>query len=407
MGRRNFRAMGVALSVLFLTACGGNGSSSPDPVNQAAPQEGVIAWSRAHNRGIGPDARRDYRQAMYDHCAKEIGRANCSVSGHGWFYPWNQLPEVHVSSNSTQEELWAIRRTLGVLNRSLPEEYRLGYQTTSQAFSGLDRDNLLERAESLVPEGVIHAEIYPYDDPESGGVAWTDGKRGYALGDRVNYDPSSPRGMRPLVHTMVHEFLHALGLIAHPQTIHTSIMSYRHHREGELDSVPLIDVAMLYDLYEWGSWGIEKKMVADHADGVRFGVDSLHRGTVVIPWVDAGHVVSPRLDELSGRASYSGTLNGYASDEPVHGVADLSIDFNRGTGEARFHRIIDWDGNWWNRNGYRYDLGLYGHYFDSSSDARDRDGIPDVVGAFYGFEAETAAGTLQRSDITAAFGAVK
>ncbi len=116
---------------------------------------------------------------------------------------------------------------------------------------------------------------------------------------------------------------------------------------------------------------------------------------------------TPRLDELSGRASYSGTLIGYADDEPVHGDADLSINFNRGTGEARFHRIADWDGNSWNRSGYRYDLGLYGHYFDSTIDSQDQDGIPDVVGAFYGFEAETAAGTLQRPEITAAFGAVK
>ena len=290
----------MALSVLFLTACGGSGSTSPDPVNQAGPQESVIAWSRAHHKGIGPDARRDYRQAMYDYCAKEIGRASCSISGRGWFYPWNQLPEVHVSSSSTQEEVWVIRRTLSILNRSLPQEYRLSYQTTSQTFSGLDRDSQLERSESLVPEGVIHAEIYPYNDPESGGIVWTDGTTGFALGDENDYDLSVPNGLRPMVDTMVHEFLHALGLLAHPHPIHTSIMSYRHHREEELDSVPLIDVAMLYDLYEWGSWGTEKKMVADYADGVRFRVDSLHRGTVVIPWVDAGHIVAPRLDELSG-----------------------------------------------------------------------------------------------------------
>ena len=303
--------------------------------------------------------------------------------------------------------VWVIRRALGILNRSLPEEYRLRYQTTRRTFSGVDREDQVSRSRSLVPEGVIHVEIYPYDDPESGGVAWTDGERGYALGDESDYDLSTPDRMRPLVDTLVHEFLHALGFGGHPHPVHTSILSYRHHREGELDNVPLIDVSMLYDLHEWGSWDTGMKMVADHAGGVHFGTYSLHRGIVVIPWVDAGHIAAPRLNELSGRASYSGSLVGYAATEPVLGVADLSIDFNGGTGEARFHRIYDWKGNWWNRNGYRYDLGLYGHYFDSSSDARDRDGIPDVAGAFYGFEAETAAGTLQRPEITAAFGAVK
>ncbi len=403
------RMFAIALLAVLsvLAGCGGSGSSNPAPANQAGPQEAAVSWSRTHHQGIGHDARRDYRQAMYNDCVKESDRASCSVFGRGWFYPWNRLPEVHVSSTSTQEEVWAIRRALGILNRSLPEEYRLGYQTTSRTFSGVDREDQVSRSRSLVPEGVIHAEIYPYDDPEFGGVAWTDGERGYALGDESDYDLSVSHGMRPMVSTMVHEFLHAFGFLAHPHPIHTSILSYRHHREGELDNVPLIDVSMLYDLHEWGSWDTGMKMVADHAGGVHFGVGSLDRGTAVIPWVDAGHISAPRLDELSGRASYSGSLVGYAATEPVLGVADLSIDFNGGTGEARFHRIYDWKGKWWNRNGYRYDLGLHGHYFDSSSDARDRDGIPDVVGAFYGFEAETAAGTLQRPEITAAFGAVK
>ena len=393
--------------MLTLVGCGGGsiGIDSSDPVNQTGREQGAVSWSEAHHKGIGPDARQDYRQAMYEDCALE--REDCSLSGDGWFHAWNQLPEVHVSSNSTQQEIWAIRRAIGILNRSLPVEYRHTYQITRRTFSGVGRDDQVERSKSLVPEGVIHVEIYPYDDPEFGGIAWTDGERGYALGDRVNYDLSTPHGMRALIDTMVHEFLHAFGLSGHPHAVHTSIMSYRHYREGELDSVPLIDASILYDLYEWRSWDTDMKRVADHAGGVHFGVHSLHQGTAVIPWVDAGHIAAPRLDELSGRASYSGTLIGYADDEPVHGDADLSINFNRGTGVARFHRIEDWDGNSWNRNGYRYDLSLYGHYFDSTIDSQDRDGIPDVVGAFYGFEAETAAGTLQRPEITAAFGAVK
>ena len=185
-------------------------------------------------------------------------------------------------------------------------------------------------------------------------------------------------------------------------------MSYRYHSEGEIDRVPLIDVGMLHDLYGWGFWDGEMRRVTEHEGGVHFGVDNLHRGTAVIPWVDARYLAAPRPNELSGSASYDGTLVGYAANgTALYGDADLSVHFGRRTGVARFHRIEDWDGNSWNRSGYRYDLSLYGHYFDSTIDSQDRDGIPDVVGAFYGFEAETAAGTLQRPEITAAFGAVK
>ena len=397
----------LLVTMLALTGCGGGGSGNAEPGNEAAPLAGVSSTG-IHHYGIDSDARRDYRRAMYDDCVTESGRSNCSLSGRGWFYRWNQLPKVHISANTAREGTWAIRRTIGILNRSLPEEYRLSYETTNRTFSGVDRDDRTSRVESLVPRGVIHAEIYPYDDPKSGGSAWTDGKRSFALGDESGRDLSTPHGMRLMVETMVHEFLHALGLVAHPQEIHTSIMSYRYHSEGEIDRVPLIDVAMLHDLYGWGFWDGEMRRVTEHEGGVHFGVDNLHRGTAVIPWVDASYLAAPRPNELSGSASYDGTLVGYAANgTALYGDADLSVHFGRGTGVARFHRITDWDGNSWNRSGYRYDLSLYGHYFDSTIDSQDRDGIPDVVGAFYGFEAETAAGTLQRSEITAAFGAVK
>ena len=335
-GKQRIFAVALLAVMTVLSGCGGGGSSNPVPANQIGPQEAVVSWSRTYHQGIGHDARRDYRRAMHDDCLKDSGYTDCSVSGRGWFRPWNQLPEVHVSSSSTKEEVWVIRRALGILNRSLPEEYRLRYQTTRRTFSGVDREDQVSRSRSLVPEGVIHVEIYPYDDPESGGVAWTDGTRGYALGDETDHDLSTPHRMRPLVDTLVHEFLHALGFGGHPHPIHTSILSYRHHREGELDNVPLIDVSMLYDLHEWGSWDTGMKMVADHAGGVHFGVHSLHQGTAVIPWVDAGHIAAPRLNELSGRASYSGSLAGYADEEPVYGVADLNVDFGRGTGAMAF-----------------------------------------------------------------------
>ena len=110
--------------MLALVGCGGGsiGIDSSDPVNQTGREQGAVSWSEAHHKGIGPDARQDYRQAMYEDCALE--REDCSLSGEGWFHAWNQLPEVHVSSNSTQQEVWAIRRAIGILNRFLPVEYR-------------------------------------------------------------------------------------------------------------------------------------------------------------------------------------------------------------------------------------------------------------------------------------------
>ena len=167
-------------AMLVIAGCGGGGSSNPDSVNQTGPQA-AVSTTGIHHYGIDPDARQDYKQAMYDDCVEEIDRASCSVSGRGWFYHWNQLPKVHISANSTPEGTYVIRRALGILNRSLPEEYRLGYETTNRTFSGVDRDDRTSRAESIVPEGVIHAETYSYYDLEHSGWAWTDGNRGLPI----------------------------------------------------------------------------------------------------------------------------------------------------------------------------------------------------------------------------------
>lgn len=308
-----------------------------------------------------------------------------------------------------------------VLNRSLPEDRRFRvdweWQSDRVTFKGVSRENAHEHAEHIVPSGYIHAEIYPYDDPGFAGFAWTDGEKGYALGNENDFDFSNPEEddigwrMRAAVNTMVHEFLHALGFLAHPNPVHTSILSYRHHREGELDSVPLVDVAVLYDMYGWGHWSEDMKRVVDTVDGVQFGVHNLQYGSALIPWVDAGYVATPEPDALLGRASYRGDLVGYtASGFAASGDTRLSVNFNTGSGSVRFDKIQAYDGTtWsmWNRRGFRYDLNLYAHYFDSSADRRDQDGIPDVVGAFYDWDAEVAAGTLQRPEITAAFGAEK
>ncbi len=409
----------VASAVLLVAACGG-GSGEPaagyGQLSEIKPKEGVI-WSAARHPGIGFDARQDYKKAMYDDCVKDSGISGCSISGRGWFERWSQVPVIVVPRSSTQEEVWVINRAISVLNRSLPEDMRLRSSYTYQTFAGIGRENSREHAERLVRPGTIHAEIYPYDDPDSAGFAWTDGERGYAFGDERNYDFSSlDEGrvrweMRSAVDTMVHEFLHALGLLAHPHPVHTSALSYRHHRKGEPDSVPLVDVAVLYDMYGWGYWSGGGKLFTETSGGVQFGVNNLHHGTALIPWVDAGYMAAPKPDALSGWASFKGKLVGYtASGFTANGRTRLSVNFGTSSGSAQFDNIQAYDGTtWsmWNRRGFQYDLKLYAHYFDSSTDPRDRDGIPDVVGAFYGWEAEVAAGTLQRPEITAAFGAEK
>lgn len=163
---------------------------------------------------------------------------------------------------------------------------------------------------------------------------------------------------------------------------------------------------MLYDMYGWGRWTGRVATVFDKEDGVQFGVHDFDNGLAVIPWVEGGYMGPPNPSDLKGRGSYEGKLVGKiaVSRKNVYGTAELGFDFIRRDGDVSFHTIRHWDGTMWNRQGYRYGLHITDHYFRSSI----TDGnTPDVVGAFYGYDGEAAAGTLQRSDLTAAFGASK
>ena len=415
-------ALAAALS---LAACGGGSNHNADysPTIELAPQAGYLRWSDAHHASIGADGRYDYKDAMYGDCVKQYGYPSCSRTGDGWFVPWTTVPTVSIPRSSTPEETWVIWRAIQIVNRSLPDDRKLKAFWTTKSLARFDPYDDHDALKRRLSYGAIHTEIYPYDDPEFSGLGYTDGERAYALLDETDYDLDSEEDgfrwdMRRAVDLMVHEIIHALGFQGHPHPIHTSILSYRHHREGELDNVPLVDAAVLYDMYNFGHWAEDIDFVVDTLDGVQFGVYGLYdkddedNFSALIPWVDAGYMPAPESDALLGSASYQGELVGIITSSGyfAEGDAGINVNFDNGSGSARFDQISAYDGTaWslWNRRGWTYDLNLYAHYFDSDTDPRDQDGIPDVAGAFYGWDAEVAAGTLQRPEITAAFGAEK
>lgn len=412
----------LAANALLLTACGGGSPLTADhsSTSAAEPSAGYVRWSSNWHNSIGAEGRKDYKDAMLFDCAED-----CSEDGDEWFLPWLEAPTVDIPRTSSQEEVWAIRRAIAIVNRSLPDSAKLKGNWTNRSLVGFDPATDFEDTADWVADGAIHAEIYPYEGEDSAGIAWTDGERAFALGNQVYHDLDADEEgfgwqIRMAVETMTHEFMHALGFWTHPHPVHTSLLSYRHEREGELDNVPLIDAAVLYDMYGFGQWDEDMTLVVDTVDGVQFGVYGLHETheederslSALIPWVDAGYMAAPTSDALLGWASYQGDLVGTiaASGNSASGDTALRVNFDGGSGSARFDQIQEHDGTtWrmWNRRGYQYTLNLYAQYFDSSTDPRDQDGIPDVVGAFYGWDAEVAAGTLQRPEITAAFGVEK
>ena len=401
-------ALLAVVAMLSLAACGSGEGPTLDVASthdsHIAPQQKPISYSGTTRRDISYHGRRDYKEAMVADCRAQH-RFGCSVYGSGWFVRWHTAPTFVAIPNpekgkSTYDEEDVIRRAVAIVNRSLPSNKRLAITYTDKTFAGTFIGSTVSySAKQRIIPGTIHAEIWPY--VEGTGLGWTDGSKGFAfVSESVMASPEYA------VQTMVHEILHALGLMGHPHHTHTSVLSYQHHSTVIFDNVPLIDVAVLYDMNGWGYWSGDIKTVMDTADGVQFGVHALNFGTALMPWVDGGFMPIPHADALRGTASWTGRLVGKttAAARDVHGVAELGVDFgNRFDGWAKFHTIRNWDGTMWNRRGWSYDLYVNGHYFDSN----DHDSIPDVIGAFYGGDAEVAAGTLQRPEIVAAFGATR
>ena len=395
----------LVAGMLLLASCGGGPAVDHVPTTvDIAPQELAYSYFGTTRRDISYIGRQDYKEAMYIDCKRQ-SRWGCSVYGSGWFVRWSQAPTYVAIPNpdkgkSTYDEEDVIRRAVAIVNRSLPASKRLAITYTDETFAGtVIGTRVTYSDEQRVRQGAIHAEIWPYVGAP--GLGWTNGRKGFAF-----VRESEMANPEYAVQTMVHEIMHALGLMGHPHHTHTSVLSYQHQSTVVFDNIPLIDVAVLYDMNGWGYWSGDIKTVMGTADGVQFGVHDLNFGTTLIPWVDAGFMPYPHEEALRGKASWTGTLVGKTAwlAQDVHGVAELGVDFdNNFDGWATFHTIRHWDGDMWNRNGWSYDLYVNGYYFDSN----DRDGIPDVVGAFYGSGAEVAAGTLQRSEITAAFGAKK
>ena len=192
------------------------------------------------------------------------------------------------------------------------------------------------------------------------------------------------------------------------------------------DYLPAIDAAALQALYlrlgeetepedlsvsSLGAWSRETIHLSGELDDVAFGVR--HSNGVSMPWT-SGIEPSSALednDRLSGTATWNGGLLGFTPDlEAVGGNAALSVDLDTMDGRADFTELQSWaegttpgalgTGSQWNSGSLGYTIAVGGNYLRSTG---GDDGA--VNGHFYGSSHEGVAGSLERDDLTAAFGA--
>ena len=212
---------------------------------------------------------------------------------------------------------------------------------------------------------------------------------------------------------MAHELLHALGVDGHVSTQFDTIMQASdHYTLATRSLLTPLDREVLNVLYQHldlgdtvadlGPWASTAMHIAGNGEHANFGV-ALRNGYAE-PWA---HGSRPGTElaanpELSGAAVWSGALVGFTPRvEAIIGDAAITVQLATLTGSADFtgleHRT---DGAMWGDGDLAYMIAVTGNTFQETGGDDGR-----LTGIFTGQSHEGAAGTLERSDLTAAFGA--
>ena len=346
-------------------------------------------------------------------------------------------PTVRIAQGTPDRERALIHHAVAVINRELPHRWHLQIGSDAPPLAAIES----------IPDNQIFVDFAPYDDwndplkhttrPGTDAIAQVDTTKEYDFAQRrlekkrmnsghVWISSETDYTDPILLSILMHELIHTLGIYGHVDTdeFPDSLM-----RDLELlitERVPEIDGAVLRAMYTRYSPGTEPEEISVNSLGpwestetnltgeigsVSFGVS--HRHGVSVPWTNGStpNVALAENPSISGTVTWNGGLVGFTSSEqPVSGGAEISVDLSTLTGRANFSDLESWPvgqapgqlgaGSMWGDGDLGYTLSVSGNYLRSTG---GDNGI--VAGNFYGNDHVDVAGSLERDDLAAAFGA--
>ena len=350
-------------------------------------------------------------------------------SGEVAAFPGN--PVVRVNTDNTDLQYGLVERAVAILNSALPYDRRL---LMGEDIPPLDR---LED----VPDGQIYVEFGSVDRFEDY-LSQTESETIGIGGSSVNPDGTIRAGFAvvdedydgPVNRTFIllHELTHALGF-GHVSEANfpTSILNPEAtERDRHQNDFAVIDRAALLaatrfspgtepgditrdSLGPWNAASFHLRAgLAFPGGSLAFGVTSYNG--LGYSWA-AGDTPATHLEDnraLSGSATWNGALLGLTpAEDAVAGEARISVNLARLDGRADFMELETWtaripgspgSGTIWGDGDLGYTIAIDGNsFFETGGD----DGT--LSGAFVGASHEGTAGTLERRDLSAAFGATR
>lgn len=409
------------------------------------------------NDGAGPDKLSRYFSEI---------QSDMFLAGRKGAVRYKTPPEVRLLGSPTHTETQDTIAAVQALNVGLPSsaKVRIGEPLPDVSFAdAINHPQFSERVAEAALENVIHIEFLDaFEDPEDKrAFAFSqfreDNSIAYSYIPVSRENPGGKYGnYLSWGATLVHELLHTVGMYGHVDTyaFNSSISNFG--VPGTLTPVDREALRVLYGRLQprdpWtdpaglGPWTAES--LHFHANGPFAGFGVTLRNGYAEPWA-YGFLPAPKTQPsdyrsevflidnptLSGTVTWNGTLLGVSplGNEPddtkrafasVAGDAQISVNLDNLTGRADFTNLEAWDPNpqavageeWayfatpfpgepqtgrtWGDGDLNYDIAVQNNGFRQIG---GDDGI--LSGHFTGHDHEGAAGTLERSDLTAAFGA--
>ena len=397
-----------------------------------------IRYGRS-NSGVGAESLKSYLEAGIER------------RGGGVVSRFASPPVIRIiGAEADEADVARINRAIRLVNTALPADYQL---RVSERAPGVSFSSLLHwRTRNETPADTIDIQVVPDSrfTPWAGNTAvrhpfvfGLTTTTNYAVIEKayvqLNGDNYIRQGDDMAIGVVAHELIHALGLLGHVSADELGVFSIMDRGHGSLTGEYLfpVDREALRARYgrlsvgdtpdDLGYWASSALHI--HGNGQHAGFGVARRNGYMEPWA---YGPAPGTDlasnsTLSGSATWNGTILGFApGDAAVAGDAEIGVNLHSSAiaanggipfGTASFTNLETWtagtapgtagSGTTWLDGDLGYQIHVYGNTF---REIRNRDGTAlfddgTLTGIFTGQSHEGAAGTLERSDLTAAFGA--
>ena len=430
-----YRLIAALCAATVLTACGGGGSGSgthrgmtqTPPAETLNPEPFDAAGPTLQRQTTAPTAAEVADVVAIHLSGGPWGRGHGETwTRHAGLARFESPPTVRIAEGTSDRNRAMVHHAVAMVNRHLPDNWHL--RIGADAAPAPDVQS--------VPTGELFVDFQTSEHPRGGG--FLDERRNFdAQQDRYENESLRASLVRiwtgtdaaegELMYLLLHEMAHVLGLPGHVPDSRYPGSIQKEEAWLITRQIPAIDGAALraiytrldngiepedFDIDSLGPWGSTQTVLSGTVGGVTFGVTA-HEG-VAVPWTSGAEPSDRGLaanTALRGEATWNGGLLGFTdTNRTVGGNARVTVNVNTLTGRADFTKLQSWPageapgalgtGVQWNTGSLGYTISVSGNLIRSTG---GDDGV--LAGQFYGTRQAGVAGSIERSDLTAAFGA--